>query len=212
MKKNLLLAIGLLTVGAVLFASGNKEEIVKAKVGFDIGDQALDFKLKNVDGQMVSMSDYNDAKGFIVVFTCNTCPFSKMYEQRIDDLNKKYESQGFPLLAINSNDVSKQPGDSFEEMVKRSQEKSYSFPYLYDESQAIATAYGATRTPHVYVLSKDGTNLKVSYIGAIDNNHKDASAVSQKYVEDAVDNLLSGNPVKTTSTKAIGCTIKWKGV
>lgn len=207
MKKNILLVFGLIAVAAMLFASGNKEEIVKTKVGFKVGDKATDFKLKNVDGKTISMADYKEAKGFIVVFTCNTCPFSKMYEKRIDLLNQKYASQGFPVIAINSNDVTKQPGDSFEEMTKRAEEKGYSFPYLYDESQAVATAYGATRTPHVYVLDK---SFKVSYIGAIDDNHKDADAVTKKYVEDAVDSMLDGKPVITKSTKAIGCTIKWK--
>lgn len=207
MKKNILLIFGLVAVAAMLFASGNKEELVKPKVGFNVGDQATDFKLKNVDGKTISMADYKDAKGYIVVFTCNTCPFSKMYEKRIDLLNQKYESKGYPVIAINSNDVTKQPGDSFEEMVKRSKDKGYSFPYLYDESQAVATAYGATRTPHVYVLNK---NLNVSYIGAIDDNHKDANAVTKRYVEEAIDNLLAGKAVMTPTTKAIGCTIKWK--
>lgn len=209
-RKNLLLVTGLVAVAAVLFASGNKEEIVHPTVGFEVGDKASDFNLKNIDGQMVSMANYSDAKGFIVVFTCNTCPFSKMYEKRIDELNQKYESKGYPVLAINSNDKSKQPGDSYEEMVKRANDKGYSFPYLYDESQQVAMAYGATRTPHVYVVRKNSKEFVVSYIGAIDNNHKDATAVSQKYVEDAVDNLLNGQEVKTTFTKAIGCTIKWK--
>lgn len=210
MKKNILLGLGMVAVAAVLFASGNKEEIVKSKVGFNIGDKATDFKLKNVDGNMISMADYKEAKGFIVVFTCNTCPFSKMYEKRIDQLNQKYESKGYPVLAINSNDVTKQPGDSFEEMTKRAKEKAYSFPYLYDETQKVATDFGATRTPHVYVLSKKPKGLIVSYLGAVDNNHKDPNAVTEKYVENAVDNLLEGKPVKTTSTKAVGCTIKWK--
>jgi len=209
-KKNLLLVMGLLTLGAVLFASGNKEEIIKTQVGFDVGSKASDFKLTNVDGRTISMADYKDAKGFIVVFTCNTCPFSKMYEKRIDQLNQMYESKGYPVLAINSNDVTKQPGDSFEEMTKRAADKGYSFPYLYDENQAVAIAYGATRTPHVYVLTKKSNSLMVSYIGAIDNNHKDAKAVTQKYVEDAVNSLLEGKAVNTTSTKAVGCTIKWK--
>ncbi|WP_422361459.1 thioredoxin family protein [Reichenbachiella sp.] len=207
MKKNILLFFGLVAVVAMLFASDNKEEIVKPKVGFNVGDKATDFKLKNVDGRTISMADYKDAKGYIVVFTCNTCPFSKMYEKRIDQLNQKYESSGYPVIAINSNDVTKQPGDSFDEMVKRSNDKGYSFPYLYDESQAVATAYGATRTPHVYVLNK---KLEVAYIGAIDDNHKDAGAVTKRYVEDAVDSMLDGKAIKTTSTKAIGCTIKWK--
>ncbi|MEO9806243.1 MAG: thioredoxin family protein [Reichenbachiella sp.] len=210
MKKNLLLAFGLVAVAAVLFASGNKEVIVSSTDGFGVGDKASDFNLINVDGKKISMSNYESAKGFIIVFTCNTCPFSKMYEKRIDQLNQKYEPKGFPVLAINSNDKSKQPGDSYEEMIKRAKDKNYSFPYLYDESQSVVTAYGATRTPHVYVVSKKSAELVVSYIGAIDDNHKDANAVSKKYVEDAVDNLLEGKPVKTTFTKAIGCTIKWK--
>lgn len=210
MRKNLFLALGLITVALILFASGNKEDIANKRYGFDVGDKAIDFKLKNVDGKMTSMSDYPEAKGFIVVFTCNTCPFSKMYEKRIDDLNIKYAPKGFPVLAINSNDKQKQPGDSFEEMKKRAESKNYSFPYLYDETQQIATAYGATRTPHVYLVKKDAKNLVISYIGAIDNNHQDADAVTVKYVEDAVDNLLDNEPVKTTFTKAIGCTIKWK--
>ncbi|MEO9968121.1 MAG: thioredoxin family protein [Reichenbachiella sp.] len=210
MRKNVLLAIGLVAVAVVLFASENKEELVNPKVGYDVGDKVTDFKLKNIDGQSLSMADYKDAKGFIVVFTCNTCPFSKMYEKRIDLLNQKYQSKGYPVIAINSNDKTKQPGDSYEEMIKRAKDKSFSFPYLYDESQLVATTYGATRTPHVYVVTKNSDDLVVSYIGAIDDNHKDAAAVTKKYVEAAVDNLIDGKPVKTTFTKAIGCTIKWK--
>lgn len=210
MRNNLFLVLGLITVALVLFASGNKEEIINKKKKFEVGDKATDFKLKNVDGQMISMADYSDAKGFIVVFTCNTCPFSKMYEKRIDQLNLKYQSKGYPVLAINSNDKQKQPGDSYEEMQKRAQSKNYSFPYLYDETQKVAAAYGASRTPHVYIVRKEAGSFIVSYIGAIDNNHQDADAVTVKYVENAVDNLLDNKPVETTFTKAIGCTIKWK--
>ena len=98
---------------------------------------------------------------------------------------------------------------AFEKMIERSRKQKFSFPYLYDQSQEVAKAYGASRTPHVYVLNKSTDQLNVSYIGAIDNNHKDADAVTKKYVENAVDNLIEGKPVKTTFTKAIGCTIKW---
>ncbi|MBU2915280.1 thioredoxin family protein [Reichenbachiella agariperforans] len=178
--------------------------------GYKVGDQAISFQLKNVDGKMVSPADYQSAKGFIVIFTCNTCPYSKLYESRIEALNQKYASKGYPVLAINSNDMTKQPGDSFEEMVKTSNAGEYSFPYLYDESQEIATAYGATKTPHVYVLEKNKKNLQVKYIGAIDNNARDEKSATDKYVENAVDALLANKPVSTTSTKAIGCTIKWK--
>lgn len=210
MKRNSLLIVGLIAVAFVLFSTGNKERLVNSKVGYGTGDIASDFELKNVDGRMISMSDYERAKGFIVIFTCNTCPFSKMYEQRIELLHQKYEPKGYPVLAINPNDEKKQPGDSFEAMIKRAEAKNYSFPYLYDESQSVAKMYGATRTPHVYVIAKKEENLMISYIGAIDNNHKDPNLVSKRYVEQAVDELIAGQPISTAVTKAIGCTIKWK--
>jgi peroxiredoxin len=177
---------------------------------YGVGDTVADFKLKNVDGKTVSLADYKTAKGAIVIFDCNTCPYSKAYNQRIIDLNKKYENKGFPVIAINSNDASASPGDSFNEMVRVAKDKGYDFPYLSDESQSVAKSFGATNTPHVFVLTKDGNSFKVAYIGAIDNNPRDASAADKKYVEEAVNMLLSGSPVTNAKTKAIGCGIKWK--
>lgn len=180
------------------------------KDGYAVGDNATDFKLKNVDGKMISLADYTSAKGFIVIFDCNTCPVSKAYNSRIIALNKKYSSQNFPLIAINPNSPEVSSGESFEEMVKVAKKKGYDFPYLYDESQQTAKAYGATNTPHVFVLQKTGGELKVAYIGAIDDNSRDADGASKKYVEQAVDEILSGKPVSVTKTKAIGCGVKWK--
>lgn len=178
--------------------------------GYKIGDSARDFSLKNVDGKMVSMKDMKNAKGFIVVFTCNHCPFAKAYEKRIMELDKKYSSKNYPVLAINPNDASIVPEDSYENMMKRSAEKGYSFPYLYDQTQEIATAYGATRTPHVFVLQKVDEKYIVKYIGAIDNNTEEPDKADKKYIEDAVDALINGKNVPTPETKAIGCGIKWK--
>ena len=174
--------------------------------GYQVGDKAADFKLKNVDGKMVSLADNKAAKGYIVVFTCNTCPYAKAYESRIVELNKKYAPQGFPVVAINPNDPSVAPGDSYAAM----QTKKYAFPYLLDETQQVARTYGATRTPHLYVLVRKGSDLEVAYIGAIDDNSEDATAVKTKYVENAMTEILEGKPATTSSTKAIGCTIKWK--
>jgi peroxiredoxin len=182
----------------------------KSSDGYKPGDKARDFKLKNVDGKMVSLADYKSAKGFIVTFTCNHCPFAKAYEDRIIALDKKYAALGYPVIAINPNDVTREPDDSFDKMIARSKEKHFSFPYLYDESQEIAKAYGATRTPHIYLLSKSGNELTVEYIGAIDDNTDDASAAKEKYVEQAISELQAGKKVTTNSTKAIGCGIKWK--
>ena len=174
--------------------------------GYEVGDTASDFKL-NVDGKMVSLADYKSAKGFIIVFDCNTCPYSKAYSGRIIALNKKYAGLGYPVIAINPNDQTKDDGDSFEEMVKVAKKKGYDFPYLVDESQSVARSFGATNTPHVFVLTKE---LKLVYKGTIDDNARNESAVTKKYTEDAVDALLAGKPVPVTKTKAIGCGIKWK--
>ena len=176
--------------------------------GYQIGDKIADFNLKNVDGQNVSIANL-EGKGVIVVFTCNTCPYSKLYEDRIIELHHVYATKGYPVIAINSNDAKNYPGDSFDNMVKRAKEKSYAFPYLYDESQKVATQFGATRTPHVYLLNKETDGLKVAYIGAIDNNAK-GNNISQFYVQDAIDALLAGKEVPQSFTKAVGCTIKWK--
>ena len=180
--------------------------------GYKIGDEATDFELKNIDGNMVSLGQmkYSSAKGFILVFTCNHCPFAKKYEDRIIALSKKYEPLGFPLVAINPNDVEQESEDSFENMQKRAKEKNYPFPYLIDETQVLTYTYGAAKTPHVYILKKENGKLKVAYIGAIDDNVQYADLVKEKHVEKAVDELLAGKPVTKAMTKAIGCTIKWK--
>lgn len=176
--------------------------------GYKIGDMATDFKLKNIDGKLVSLADYKDAKGYIVIFTCNHCPYAKAYEDRIVAIDKKYKKLGFPVIAINPNNPGKQPEDSFENMKVRAKEKGFSFPYLIDEGQKIYPQYGATKTPHVYVLSKTSNGNRVEYIGAIDDNYEDESAVKQKYVEQAVNSLLSKTEIAVKETKAIGCTIK----
>ena len=175
--------------------------------GYQPGDKATDFKLKSVDGKMYSMSDYKDAKGFIVVFTCNHCPFAVKYEDRVIELAKKYKSKGYVLLAINPNDPSVVPEDSFEKMKERAKEKGFTFPYLFDEGQKIFPQYGATKTPHVFLLDK---NLIVKYIGAIDDNVEDASAVKEKFLENAIAALEKGQEPEVPLTKAIGCSIKVK--
>lgn len=176
--------------------------------GYDIGDIATDFKLKNIDGNMVSLSDYKEAKGFIVIFTCNTCPYAVAYEDRIVALDKKYAPKGYPVIAIMPNNTEVKPEDSMEHMQARAKAKGFTFPYLMDEGQKIYPQYGATKTPHVYLLQKTQKGNQVKYIGAIDDNYQDAAAVNVKYLEDAVDALLAGKEIKETKTRAIGCTIK----
>ena len=179
--------------------------------GYKVGDKASDFKLKNVDGKYVSLADFKDAKGFVVVFTCNNCPYAKAYQDRIIALDKKYKAKGYPVVAINPNDPSVEPGDSYENMVKRSKEKSYSFPYLYDEKHSVYRTFGATNTPHFYILQKNkSAELVVKYIGSIDDNYQDASAVQKPYIENAIEALLQNKEPDPSFTKAIGCGIKAK--
>jgi len=181
---------------------------ISAQNGYDIGALAADFNLENIDGSFVSLSDFNESKGFIVVFTCNTCPYAVAYEDRIEALNKKYAKKGYPVIAIMPNNTEIKPGDSLDAMKKRANKKGFTFPYLIDREQAVFPQYGATKTPHVYVLQKNNEMLIVRYIGAIDDNYKDANKVVLKYVEDAVDALLMNRQVPVSKTRAVGCSIK----
>lgn len=177
---------------------------------YKIGDQVMPFALKNIDNKLVQVSPGEGTKGYIVVFTCNHCPFSVLYEDRLIELDKKFRSMGYPVVAINSNDAVAYPDDSFENMIIRAKEKGFTFPYLHDESQEMAKKFGATRTPHVFVLSSGDGKLILEYIGAVDDNAREPEKVTERYVESAVNALLTGDEIKEKVTKAIGCTIKWK--
>ncbi len=176
--------------------------------GYAVGDRAEDFSLKNIDGKMVSLADFKESKGFIVIFTCNSCPVSVANEDRIIELDKKYKSKGFPVIAINPNNPEVSAGDSFELMKVRAAEKGFTFPYLLDEGQKVYPKYGATKTPHVFVLQKENKDLIVRYIGSIDDSARSPEDVQTRYVENAVDALLEGKKIDLASTRAIGCSIK----
>ena len=178
--------------------------------GYKIGDKVADFKLKNIDGKMVSLADFKDAKGYVVIFTCNHCPYAIAYEDRIIALHNKYASKGYPVVAINPNDPAAQPQDSYEKMIERANEKKFPFFYLFDEGQKVYPVFGATRTPHVYLVNKKGKDMVVEYIGTIDDNYKEAKEVKETYLTNAIDALIAGKKLAVTETKAIGCSIKVK--
>ena len=180
------------------------------KDGYKVGDTARDFNLKGVDGKMVSMASQEDAEGFLVIFSCNTCPYVVAYEDRMIELHNKYAPKGYPVIAINPNDKKLSPGDSFEKMQERAKAKNFPFAYVYDESQEITLSYGATRTPEVYLLEKQNGEFIVKYIGAIDNNYREAAEANEKYVEKAMDDVLNKRQVAQNNTKAVGCTIKFR--
>lgn len=180
--------------------------VIGQTTGLSVGDVAPDFSLKGTDGEMHSLETAAGEKGSIVIFTCNHCPYSVAYEDRIIELQRTFGEQGYNVIAINPNDPEVKPADSFEAMGVRAEEKGFNFPYLFDDGQEIYPVWGATKTPHVFLL--DASN-KVRYIGAIDNN-TDSSKATDFFVADAIASLEAGNDPDPATTKAIGCGIKKK--
>jgi thiol-disulfide isomerase/thioredoxin len=173
----------------------------------EIGEKGPSFKLKGTDGEKHVLADYlKESEATVVVFTCNSCPYSKAYEPVLIELAEKYSDSPVSFVLINSNAVEVQPKDSYDLMVKRASEKQFPFPYLYDEKQEIANAYGAQRTPHVFLLDSKGV---LQYRGRIDDDVK-RDKVKEFDLINAIDAVLAGEEIPVVSTKAFGCTIKWK--
>ena len=183
---------------------------IASYAGYKPGDEVKDFSLKSTDNTMISLNGYRNAKGFIVVFTCNHCPFAKLYQERMNAMNSAYSAKGIYLLAVSSNDVIAVPEDNFEEMTKRAHEQHYNFPYLFDETQEVARAFGAVKTPHAFVIFKENGKWIVKYSGSVDDNGAEPEKVKNAFVRNAVDALLRNEPVTVTTTKSVGCAIKWK--
>ena len=172
--------------------------------------QVGDFSLKNVNGKNVSLKDYPDAKGFIIVFTCNHCPFAKLYYKRLNELNTEFAAKGVPLIAISSTDTISYEEDTFPENVKKAEEQHFNFPYLYDGAQKVAKAFAAQKTPHAYVIWKVGGKWVIKYNGAIDDNGAHPELVHNAYVANAVNELLASKEVTTSEIKSIGCQINFR--
>lgn len=209
----------LVTLTLALFSFGNPTPFMNQNdaliansdlEGVGIGDKAPNFNLKNIDGKEYSFDNIKDAngntpKGYIVVFTCNTCPYAQANEQRLIDLHNTYAAKGYPVVAIQPNDPVQKPGDSFEAMKKNAKAKGFPFLYLLDEKQEVFPKYGATKTPEVFLVD---ANLIVRYHGAIDDSPRDGDSVSEKFVEKAIQAIDAGTDPETTKTKAVGCGIK----
>jgi peroxiredoxin len=201
MKKTFIIFIAFLSVFHLSFIE---------KTGYNINDKVENFTLKNIDGQMVSLSDYASKKGVAVIFTCNHCPYSVMYEDRIKDIHNRFSTVDLPVIAINPNDPEVQPKDSFENMQIRAKEKDFQFAYLLDEGQKIFPKFGATKTPHVFLLKNEGGAFIVKYIGAIDDNAQDVTKIENNYLMNAMNAILSNQEIEMPITKAVGCSIKIK--
>lgn len=171
------------------------------------GNEAIAFELPGVDDQHHALADYADKEAVALIFTCNHCPYVQAWEDRIVQTQADYADRGVQVIAINANDPEKYPDDSFPRMKERAQEKGFDFPYLFDESQEVARAYGAQRTPEVFLFGKDGTLL---YHGSVDDNYEDPGAVQKHYLRDALDAALADEEPPVAQTRLIGCTIKWR--
>ncbi|MEL6812743.1 MAG: thioredoxin family protein [Bacteroidota bacterium] len=204
--KHIITFLFVAVIGVVTFTSFTNNDTAGA--GYTIGDIAADINLMNTDETMVSYDSFPDAKGFIVIFTCNTCPYAVASEDRIIALDAEFKDKGYPVIAINPNDPAVQPADTFKLMQKKAKDKGFTFPYLYDESKSVYAEYGAKKTPHVYLLQKEGGKKIVKYIGAIDDNVRNGAAVKERFLANAVNELLQGKEVSVKETKAIGCSIK----
>jgi len=163
--------------------------------------------LPGTDGNQYSTKSFADRKILVIIFSCNHCPYVQAYEDRMIALQGQYSKKGVQLVAINSNETQNYPEDNFDEMVKRAKQRGFNFPYLRDENQSVAEAFGATHTPQFFVFDE---KRMLRYSGKMDDNWKDSAAVKEPYLRDAVDALLAGKEVKTPETFSIGCTIKWK--
>jgi len=186
--------------------------IVLGLSGFDTinGRIVSDFRLQDTDGKLVSLADYPKAKGFIIVFTCNHCPFAKLYFQRLNELNKKYQPLGVPVIAVCSSDTVNFDGDAFPRMKDKSRKEQFSYPYLCDRGQHVARNFAAQKTPHAFVIWKENGQWVVKYNGAIDDNGMDPEKVTQSYVANATDELLHGQEVVVKQVRSIGCQIGFR--
>jgi peroxiredoxin len=169
-------------------------------------EQAPSFDLPGVDGRNHTLDDYRDAGALVLIQSCNHCPYVQAWEQRIVAIQRDYQERGVRIVAINSNDATSHPEDSFEEMARRAERQGFNFDYLYDEDQSIARALGSERTPELFIFDRE---RRLVYHGAIDDS-RDETAVTQHYLRDALDAVLEGGQPPVTETPPVGCTVKWK--
>jgi len=171
--------------------------------GYQVGDVVSDFRLPNLHGQRVSMADYPNAKGFVIIFSCNRCGIAVGFEDRKIALHEKFAPKGFPVIAINPDNPQTHP-----HLVDRARERGFPFHYLFDDRQVVLRRFGVTFRPHVFILERNRRDLRVAYMGALDNNYRDATLVTERYVENAINALLAGSRPDPEFTQPVGSAIR----
>ena len=203
MKSIKTVAFFLLLISLYSFSGNNKAPVSL------IGNTVNDFSLRNIDNKNISLNDFKNAKGFIIVFTCNHCPFAKLYSERFNALNSKYKSLGVPLLAINSMDTATYDDECFILMQQKASSAKFNFPYLHDALQTVGKSFSAEHTPHAFVIWKEKNNWIIKYSGAIDDNGEHPE-LATPYIANAVEELLQNKPVSKTETQSFGCKIFYR--
>lgn len=210
MRKFGFLAVSLLVLSALaagVFAAAAADPAAATPIALGTSIPMADTKMKNVDGKEMSIADVKGSKGTLVVFTCNACPWAKAWEDRIVSLGNEYQAKGIGVIAVNANDPKKVAEDAYEPMQARAKEKKFGFPYVVDATSGVAKAFGATRTPEVFLFDAAGSLV---YHGTIDDNAQEPGKVKENYLKDALNAVASGQAVGVKETKAMGCGIKFR--
>lgn len=174
-----------------------------------LGSEAPDFALPGVDGKTYRLADFKSAKALVVVFMCNHCPYVQAVQGRINALAREYAKKGAQVVGINSNDAEKYPDDNFDAMKQVAKEQGFVFPYLRDESQDVARAYGAVCTPDFYLYQSTTSGLMLRYRGRLDDSWKDERSVKNRDLAHAIDAVLAGQALSPEQPPSMGCSIKW---
>ena len=184
------------------------QDTIKKPFTLPLGSKAPNFSLKGTDGKLHSLNDFKKAKGIVIFFTCNHCPYVKASDEVTRATADKYAKQGIAFIGINSNSVNTVPEDSFEEMIHRHKEHRFPWLYLHDPTQEVAIAYGALRTPHFYIFNNKN---ELVYTGRAVDSPRDSSKITVNDLENALEEFVKGKPITTPLTNPIGCNVKWEG-
>jgi len=206
MKKQYLLSIVPIILGACLLAFLPAKEVLIEELPIGSKAPMADVQVQDVSGEMVTLQDVSMENGLLVNFSCNTCPWVSAWEDRYNPIANLAKENGIGVIALNPNAAIRDEGESLEDMRQRAEKSNYQFYYALDEGAQMAEAFGATRTPHIYLFNSD---MELVYRGAIDDNAKSAENVEQPYLKNAIKSLSTGNEIEPQTTKSLGCTIKW---
>lgn len=193
----------LVAVLAVVIATAFKP-VINPELAIGAAIPKPDYKMMDVSGKEISLAGVKGENGLLVIFSCNTCPYVKLSETRIKEVAAYAKRNKIGIIVVNSNEAQRDAEDSFEEMKKYAKSQAYDFNYAVDKNSQLADAFGATRTPHIFLFDKKG----LAYRGAIDDNIKDAKEAKEHFLKDAIMAVGEGKPVKVNSTKSVGCSIK----